>query len=364
MHFQYTWLLPLLLVIPPLVGGAVLMAFIRKRRFVEAYGEHKLTTSTTKTMSGWLTVVRATACCLGAASVILALARPSIEDGRVEFPQGTTDVIVLVDVSRSMAAVDYKGLMPKGSRFSHGTRLDMARHLIRENVVPSLGANRLGIVTYAGEAFPMAFLTLDVSAVDWVQQRAATISSAPGEGSALGKAFGMAFRMFDLDSNDNHRKVIILFSDGGNDDGLDELTAMTALLKERGVDLVVVGLGKTNASPIPIAELSKQDQENFSGLEYYQHNGETATSALDENILRLLANRAGGRYVRINGVSDFSFESLAQRLEMEYRPGQQELFTYPLMLSVLMFVIAWFLGDEVFPRRSVGGAGTASRSKP
>ena len=174
----------------------------------------------------------------------------------------------------------------------------------------------------------------------------------------------MAFRMFDLDSNDNHRKVIILFSDGGNDDGLDELTAMTALLKERGVDLVVVGLGKTNASPIPIAELSKQDQENFSGLEYYQHNGETATSALDENILRLLANRAGGRYVRINGVSDFSFESLAQRLEMEYRPGQQELFTYPLMLSVLMFVIAWFLGDEVFPRRSVGGAGTASRSKP
>lgn len=353
MHFQYPWLLPLLLVIPPLVAGAVMAAYARKLRFVQSYGERKLTERGTKTMSRVLAITRAAVCCLGAAALIIALARPSLDKGKVEFPQGQVDVIVLVDVSRSMAALDYKGKMPQGSAFSHGTRLDMARHAIREDVVPALGANRLGIVTYAGEAFPMAFLTQDASAVDWVQRRAATISSAPGEGSALAKAFALAFRMYDLDSDNNHRKVIILFSDGGNDDGLDELSAVVQQLHQRNIELIVVGLGKTTPSPIPVAELSPLDRAMLQGQEFYINDGEVATSQLDENVLRLLANRSGGRYVRVTVASDFSFASLAQRLEMQYRPGQQQLFTYPLMLSLLLFAIAWFLGDEVLPRRRI-----------
>lgn len=347
MHFQHVWLLGLLLVIPPLVAGAVLAAFARKQLFVARYGEQRLTQKGTKSMSRLVARTRAVLCALGVALLITALARPSLDSGRVEFPQGTTDVIVLVDVSRSMAAVDYNGKMPQGSQFTHGTRLDMARHLIREDVVPSLGANRLGIVTYAGDAFPLAFLTDDASAVDWVQKRAATISSAPGEGSALAKAFALSFKMFDLDSNDSHKKVIILLSDGGNDDGLDELNAVVQQLQARGITLVVVGLGKTTPSPIPVKELSELDKQSQYGQEFYQNNGETATTQLDENVLRLLANRAGGKYVRVQQASDFSFGSIAQRLEMEYKPGTQQLFVYPLMLALLLFGIAWFLGDEV-----------------
>jgi Ca-activated chloride channel homolog len=348
MHFQYLWLLPLLLVLPPLVAGAVMAAFGRKQAFISAYGERKLTANQTRSMTKRLAWTRAVAAALGVAMMIVALARPVLDSGRVEFPQGTTDVIVLVDVSRSMAALDYKGKMPSDSKFNHGTRLDMARHLIREDVVPALGANRLGIVTYAGEAFPMAFLTQDVSAVDWVQIRAATISSAPGEGSALVKAFDLAFRMFDLDSDPQHRKVIILYSDGGNDDGFDELMGITRQLQERNIDLVVVGLGKTTPSPIPVKELSQMDQQRYYGQEFYTDDkGEVAMSQLDENVLRLMANRAGGRYVRVVQPGDFSFASLAQRLELQYKPGQQQLFMYPLMLSVLLLWLAWFLGDEV-----------------
>jgi Ca-activated chloride channel family protein len=346
MHFQYIWLLPLLLVIPPLVAGAVMAAFARKQALIASYGERKLTQKGTRTMTRFLAWTRAATAALGVAMMIVALARPAIDNGRVEFPQGSTDVIVMVDVSRSMAATDYKGRMPQGSLFSHGTRLDMARHLIREDVVPALGANRLGIVTFAGEAFPLAPLTQDASAVDWMQIRAATISSAPGEGSALVKAFATAFKLFDLDSDPHHKKIIILYSDGGNDDGLDDLMKVVQELHNRNIELVVVGLGKTTPSPIPTKELSPQDQ--YSGTEFYiDKNGEVAMSQLDENVLRLLANRAGGRYVRVNAASDFSFSSLAQRLDMQYIKGQQQLFVYPLMLSVLLLGIAWFLGDEV-----------------
>ena len=75
--------------------------------------------------------------------------------------------------------------------------------------------------------------------------------------------------------------------------------------------------------------------------------GEVATTALEENVLRLLANRVGGKYLRVTDASDFSFESLTQRLETTYKPGTQQLFTYPLLLALVLLATAWFLGDEV-----------------
>lgn len=347
MHFQFTWVLGLLLVVPPAVALVLWFSFTRKEQFLKAYGERRLIEKGSRLPGSAMKWWRIAGASLASALLLVALARPTAESGRVEFPQGSTDVIALVDVSRSMAALDYKGLMPRNAVFNHGTRLDMARHLIREEVVGSLGANRFGMVTYAGEAFPLAFLTNDASAVDWVQKRAATINSAPGEGSGLVKAFEMAFRMFDLDSDPNHRKIIILFSDGGNDDGVNELHQVTEQLRQRGIDLVVVGLGKTIASPIPMAELSRQDQYQSYGKEFYEENGEVSTSALDENVLRLLANRAGGKYVRVQSVSDFSFSTLAQRLEMTYRPGEKQLFMYPLMAGAGLLALSWFLGETL-----------------
>lgn len=348
MHFHTPTLLWLLLVIPPLVAALFALAFKRKEQLRLLYGSDKLVSRYSRPLDRRLHRLRTAAVALGLSLLIAAIARPTIDSGRVEFPQGTTDVVVLVDVSRSMAALDYKGKMPSGTPFSHGTRLDLARYLIMSDVVPALGANRLGIVTFAGEAFPMAFLTQDVSAVDWVHRRAVTINSAPGEGSALVKAFRLAFKLYDLDSDPAHRKVIILFSDGGNDDGLEDLSRVTEELRGRGIDLVVVGLGKLTPSPIPMSELPAEDRWRNSGNEFYQENGETATSQLDENVLRLLANRAGGRYMRMVEASDFSFASIANRLEMRYRRGQQELFLYPLMLALVCLSFGWFLEEELF----------------
>src|SRR5207237_1620540 len=112
---------------------------------------------------------------LGLSALILALARPSIENGHSEFPVGSVDVIAVVDVSRSMAAQDYKGKV-SGHYYSGGTRLDMARYLIVNDVVPSLKMNRLGVVSYSGEAFPQAFLSDDMPALGWVLKRALPVS--------------------------------------------------------------------------------------------------------------------------------------------------------------------------------------------
>jgi len=346
MDFQNPAMLALLLVIPPLVLAATMLAFRRKEQVRNLYGESRLVDKNSQPLNKRTHLWRAAIIMLGSALLIAALARPTIENGNVEFPEGSTDVVVLVDVSRSMAALDYKGKVSQDPLRGNGTRLDMARYLMMDKIVPALGANRLGIVTYAGEAFPFAFLSNDVSAVDWMQKRAMTIGSASGEGSNLVKAFALAFKVFDLDSKPGNRQLIILMSDGGNDDGLEELNKVISELQRRNIDLVVVGLGTRTPSPIPTAELSPYDQARMRDTEYYMDQGEIALTALDENVLRLFANRMGGRYVRVTNSDDFSFESLAQHLQLKYRKGTQELFTYPLVAGVLFLVLGLLWGEK------------------
>src|SRR5262249_47455523 len=155
-------------------------------------------------------------------------------------PVGKVDVIALVDVSRSMAVQDYQSeLSGQDAIYAGGTRLDMARYLILNNIIPSLQYNRLGVVTYAGQALPSEFITQDMPALSWVLVRSMTISSAPGDGSSMVAAFNMAFFLFKLDSPTDHRRVVVLFSDGGNDDGMEAMAPIMAELKKEGIELVV-----------------------------------------------------------------------------------------------------------------------------
>lgn len=327
----------------PVVASLCWLAYWRRWQLRQYWGDEHLIARRSSSLASRPYILSCGALIAGIACVILALCRPTSDNGRAEFVRGTTDLIVMVDVSRSMAAVDYDGKIPRDSSFRNGTRLDMARYLIMKKIVPALGANRLGIVTYAGEAFPLAFLTQDVPAVDWVHRRAMTISSAPGNGSALVKAFLLSFQLFDLDSDPSHKKIIVLFSDGGNDDGLDALTAITQELKKRGIELVVIGLGKDTPSAIPISQLSPIDRQQSNGQEFYELKGEVVTTQLDDNVLRLLANRTGGRYVRVRKAADFSFDLFWQRLEMAYQVGKEELFVYPLLAGLCLLTLGWFL---------------------
>ncbi len=60
-----------------------------------------------------------------------------------------------------------------------------------------------------------------------------------GEARSWARRFNLAFELFDLDSDNNHRKVIMLLSDGGNDAGLDALNDIVKQLRERNIELVI-----------------------------------------------------------------------------------------------------------------------------
>ncbi len=354
MHFVNQQVLWLLAAIPVIGLLSYVMARSRSEKLLDEYGERPLIEPFLEKISRARLAFKVLALCLSLAAIVAALSRPVQDNGKAEFPTGTIDVIAIVDVSRSMAIPDYKGQLPKP--YDEGRRLDMAKYLLVNDVMGSLSYNQLGMVTFSGQAWPQAFLTHDMEALRWVTSRAVYVGSAPGEGSELGKAFDMAFQLFDLDSKPDHKRVVVLFSDGGNDASYDDMQAVIQQLKKRNIELVIAGLGKTTASAVPVKLLSPQDQILYQGKEWYENDGEIVTSRLDENVLLLLKNAVGGRYVRVEKASDFSMTRMVSRMEIVREPGTLELFPYALMAGFFFFIVSLLISEQPHVKTAPAGS--------
>lgn len=351
MRFLLPQLLWLLLVVPPIAVAVIYRAWRTQKRFVEEYGEWRLIKRHSKPIATIRFVVKAIASALALACLIVALARPSLQDATLEYPVGTVDVVAIVDVSRSMAVPDYAGKIP-GNKYQDGTRLDMARYLLTTDIVGSLGYNQLGVVAFSGTAFPKAFLTDDLPSLKWQLDRSLTIGSVPGDGSQLATAMNMASALFDLDSPPGHRRVLVLFSDGGNDSDDAKLRDAMRELKKRNVDLIIAGLGSKDAKPIPVRLLSPSDQYQYNNSEWFWADGQIARSALDEDMLIAIKNAIGGRYVRVDTASDFHIGNLVSGTDVKHVKGERELFIYPLWASLFFLVVAFVAPREFsMPRR-------------
>ena len=333
---QALWLAALV----PLAGTFFWLAWRRERAWIGKFGEKPLFERTSDFMPASRYIAVAMFVMAGLTLLILAIARPIKEHGWTEFPHGKVDVVAVIDVSRSMAVPDYQDALKGVEGFSEGRRLDIARHTIMNDIIGSLSYNRLGVVTYAGKAMPLAFITDDMLALRWSLNRAITMGSAPGEGSNMLEAFDMALRMFELDSDEDHKKIIVLFSDGGNDADIAGLHKIVDELAKRDIELMIVGCGKPIASKIPIKLLSKGDQQRFYDYEFYEHEGQVITSKLEENPLLLLRNRSGARYTRMVNPGDFSIGTLIRGVNVTHVKGKEEFFPYFLAGAFVFLLTA------------------------
>ncbi len=360
MHYLNQGLLYYAPVAAALAALMVYLNFLRKNSVQRAFGEEQLLSSMSKPLSTVRYLTRGLLASLAAAFLVVALARPVIQDGTKTIAQGTVDVIVAADVSRSMAAMDYEGKVPQSAVARRlietgqektrpedtGTRLEMVRHIMLNHLLPSLDSNQLGIVSYAGEAFPQAFLTKDPSALAWVVDRGLTVSSAPGEGSDVGKALELAVAMFDADSADSRERILILFSDGGNtSQDASKIQEFLQDAKKRNIKLIVVGLGNVMPSKIPVSKLASDDAyakgllEN--GKRWYEINGEIERTGLDFRFLQALANKAGTSFIHLQKADDLNMLNLVGNKAMVSVPGTQELFPWLLALALISLILSF-----------------------
>ena len=279
MILRYPWLLLLLLLIPALV---YLRYAGRRRpalRFSEGSSLARLPRSWAVVMQPVLPVLYA----LGLIALIIALARPQagLDESRVR-TEGV-DIILLVDVSPSMAAEDFSTATRRMNR------LDAAKVVI-EKFVEKRKADRIGMVAFAALPFPLSPLTLDHG---WLIEQMKRLQHGElGDGTGIGTALASSINR--LRDSKARSKVIVLLTDGMSNVG--ELTPENAALaaKALGIKVYTIAAGIDGIVQVPM-------QSPFGGTQYVRQRSE-----IDETSLRRIADTTGALFFRatdLNGLN-------------------------------------------------------------
>lgn len=280
MHFFHTNYLLGFFIIPILVFFH-LYAEQRKKRLLRYFAASSLwdkLLSPTNTVNRNIKFILLLA---GSSFFILALAQPRWGFQWQEVTQRGTDIIIALDVSKSMLAEDVSP-----------NRLTRAKREIID-FLHVVEGDRLGLIAFAGVSFLQSPLTLDYKAIEIFLDDLDT-NLIPIQGTAFSHALNNSIKAFS--ETPNQSKALILITDG--EEQVDDLEKIAETAKEEGIKIFVIGVGELDGAPIP---------EKKGGF-LKNRKGELVISKLNESQLQYLAQATGGSYVR----------SVASDIDLEY----------------------------------------------
>lgn len=257
---------------------------------------------------------------LGAAGLgFLALARPQFGERPASLAQEGSDVLVLLDLSRSMNAAD-----------AGRSRLEIAKGAVLEVLAGSAGG-RFGLVVFGGSAFLQLPLTPDHAAFRRFLE-AATTDDLANPATDLSRALSAAATTFEHGGERGFQTVLLL-SDGESLEG--DIAPALKRLREGGVPVLAVGVGTASGSRIPADSSAAPERW------HRDHIGRVVLSRLEEGDLRRAALETDGTYLRWGPGAGASLTQLLAGLEkrtMSSRTSSQraDRFQWPLGLAILM----------------------------
>ncbi|MCY3021147.1 MAG: VWA domain-containing protein [Planctomycetota bacterium] len=288
---------PLWFALAPLVAAAVWLAWRPRRQaaaiFSSVAGLKGLPVTLAQRARRLLPPLYA----LGLVLLVAALARPQV--GRSESRIHTEGIAIemVVDISGTMQAEDFE---LEGKRES---RLNAVKHVFKEFVLGSRGGglkgrpnDLIGLVAFGGFADSKCPLTLDHGALaDCVQALEVPKRLRDRRGNVINERLfleetmtaigdGLALALDRLRNVEAKSKVVILLTDGDNNAGVVQPPQAAEIGQKMGVKVYTIGIGRTGWAPIPI--------EDEFGHRYL----ERAQVRLDEDLLRGIAEKAGGQY--------------------------------------------------------------------
>ncbi len=216
---------------------------------------------------------------LGLALLVLALSRPQC-GSRTEVTRRTgLDLVIALDVSRSMLARDV------GPDRLGRARLELGR------LLDGVGGDRVGLVIFARRAFAACPLTSDLEALR-VFLRQVGPDSIPEQGTDLAGALQKAREVLEAEEHGARSKVVVLVSDG-EDQGRGAADA-AAVLADAGIRVYALGVGGREGAPIPLADAS-------GAVTGYKKDGrgETVVTRLDEATLAAVAAKGNGEVFEV-----------------------------------------------------------------
>lgn len=254
---------------------------------------------------------------------ILALMGPLWGEEEQKLRREGIDIVFALDLSYSMDAED---VAP--------TRLEKAKKLMAK-YIQTLGGDRVGLVAFAGGAYPISPLTSDYTSLENYIE---TLDSKMlwNQGTNITEAINESVELLgeSLDTG----KVIILISDGEDHEAGVDKAVKRAL--EKKIEIFTLGVGETRPVPIPI-------DTGYGETEYkIDRDGETVLTSFRGDELRRIAEESGGAYIKIENVKNAvsSLKSAVNMLEKKTNSetiilNKKEQFQWFLAGAILCFFI-------------------------
>lgn len=258
--------------------------------------------------------------------IVFALVNPKIGTKLETVKRQGIDIVFAIDVSKSMLAED---IAP--------SRLGKTKQLASQ-IINNLGSDRIGIVGYAGNAFPMLPITTDYNMAKMYLQDMNT-DMVSSMGTALSDAIEVGSNYFD---DPNTSKLMILISDGeDHGEGIDDAVSIA---KEKGIKIITIGVGTENGGNIPMKQGGrivdyKKDSE-----------GNTVVTQMNKATLEEIAKKTGGRFIygtNTKEVTDIINNSLEDIEKTDFESQQiadfQSHFQWFLALALLILFVDLFI---------------------
>jgi Ca-activated chloride channel family protein len=273
---------------------------------------------------------------LAAALMIVGLARPQIVDARTEVHASGIDIMLAIDISGSMQALDFKlNGVPTN-------RIDVVKSVVSK-FIESRPNDRIGIIAFAGAPYLVSPPTLDH---DWLLQNIDRVKVAGELGVEDGTAIGSAIaagvnRLRDLPSKS---KVMVLLTDGANNMGKISPLAAAEAAKALGVKVYTIGAGAEGEIPEPV----KDDDGNTRLV--------MTKSDVDVALLQKIATDTGGQFYRATDTDSLKniysqINTLEKSTETLHRyEKSQDVFAWALIPALALLGLGTFF-EQTWLRR-------------
>jgi Ca-activated chloride channel family protein len=266
---------------------------------------------------------------IGTSMFILAMINPKIGTKIETFQRLGVDIVFAVDVSKSMLAED---IAP--------SRIEKSKQLVGQ-VINNLGGDRIGIVAYAGKAFPQLPLTTDYSSAKMFLQNMNT-DMLSSQGTAIDEAIRLSSTYFDQDQSTE--RLLFVVSDG--EDHNDLSYEMADLAAKNDITIYSVGVGTEKGSPIPI-------KKNGIVMSYKKDiNGEVVITKLNKNYLENISDKTKGKYIDgsvtenvINQVIEILENTEKKEFDTQKFSEFKDQFQWFILIGFVLIVIDIFMRD-------------------
>jgi Ca-activated chloride channel homolog len=297
-------------------------AFKMRKKSLKTFAETSLLSELTLSVHEQKKRVKAIILCCAVFLLFFSFLRPQWGFHWQEVKRRGLDILIAIDTSKSMLAVDVKP-----------NRLERSKLAVKD-LLKKLTGDRIGLIAFSGRAFLECPLTVDYNGF-MISLDDLSADTIPQGGTSISQAINEAIKGYK--SGSKKYKILILITDGEDHEG--DVLAAAEEAKKEGIKIYCIGIGTKEGELIPITD--SEGKKTF----LKDRDGNVVKSRLDETTLQKIALGTGGSYVHATGAEfglDLIYEeklSTMEKREFESKMNKQYEERYQIFLAIALALL-------------------------